>query len=309
MHQIIIDTDPGQDDAVAVLTALASPEDLDVLGICTVAGNVPLPLTTRNALQLVELAGSDVKVYAGCSRPMVKALVTAEYVHGPTGLDGADLPPPTRQAESTHAVDFLIDTLSVATPRSITVCTLGPMTNLGMALVLAPDVAESIAGVVSMGGGYFEGGNVTPAAEFNIFVDPHAADIVFKSGIPITLLPLDVTHKAPASADRVEPFADLGTEAGKAVAGMLRYFDRYDSEKYGTTGAPLHDPTVIAFLVRPELFAGKRCHVEIVREGPAEGMTIVDWWRVTENEPNALVIREVDADGFFALLHNRIGRL
>jgi len=309
MHKIIIDTDPGQDDAVAILTALASPEDFEVLGICTVAGNVPLELTTHNALQLVELAGSDVKVYAGCSRPMAKDLVTAEYVHGPTGLDGADLPPPTRTVEDQHAVDFLIETLLAAEPRSITLCTLGPLTNVAMALVQAPGIAESIAGIVAMGGGFFEGGNVTPAAEFNIYVDPHAADVVFRSGVPVTLLPLDVTHKALASVDRVDPFKVLGTVAGKSVAGMLTYFDRHDMDKYGSTGAPLHDPTVMAFLMQPDLFDGKRCHVEIVREGPAEGMTMVDWWGVTGNEANALVIHEVDADGFFALLLNRIGRL
>lgn len=309
MHRIIIDTDPGQDDAVAILTALASPEDFEVLGICTVAGNVPLDLTTHNALQLVELAGSEVKVYAGCSRPMAKELVTAEYVHGPTGLDGADLPPPVRTAEPAHAVEFIINTLREAEPHSVTLCTLGPLTNVGMALVQAPDIVESIAGIVAMGGGFFEGGNVTPAAEFNIYVDPHAADVVFRSGVPITLLPLDVTHKALASADRVDPFGELGTPAGACVAGMLTYFDRYDMEKYGSTGAPLHDPTVMAFLIEPELFDGKRCHVEIVREGPAEGMTMVDWWGVTGNEPNALVIHEVDADAFFALLLNRIARL
>ena len=309
MHKIIIDTDPGQDDAVAILTALASPDDFEVLGICTVAGNVPLELTTNNALQLVELANSDVRVYAGCSRPMAKDLVTAEYVHGPTGLDGANLPAPTRIVEDQHAVDFLIETLRAAGPHSVTLCTLGPLTNIGMALVQAPDIVEAIAGVVAMGGGFFEGGNVTPAAEFNIYVDPHAADVVFRSGVPVTLLPLDVTHKALASADRVEPFSQLGTTAGTCVAGMLTYFDRYDMEKYGSTGAPLHDPTVMAFLMQPELFDGKRCHVEIVREGPAEGMTMVDWWGVTGNEPNALVVHDVDADGFFSLLLNRISRL
>lgn len=309
MRKIIIDTDPGQDDAVAILAALASPEDLEVLGICSVAGNVPLALTTHNALQLVELAQSDVAVYAGCSGPMVKELVTAEYVHGPTGLDGADLPPPSRTVHETHAVDFLVATLREAEPKSVTLCILGPLTNIAMALVRAPEIAGAIAGVVAMGGGCFEGGNVTPAAEFNIFVDPHAAHVVFTSGVPITLMPLDVTHKALASEARVAPFRELGTKAGTCVAGMLTYFDRYDMAKYGATGAPLHDPTVIAFLLEPDLFSGRRCHVEIVTEGPAEGMTMVDWWSVTGNEPNALVMNEVDADGFFTLLLNRISRI
>jgi purine nucleosidase len=309
MRKIIIDTDPGQDDAVAILAALASPEDFDVLGICSVAGNVPLHHTTRNTLQLVELAGSEVAVYAGCSRPMVKDLVTAEYVHGPTGLDGADLPAPRRQPEATHAVDFLVETLLAAEPESVTLCTLGPLTNIAMALVRAPEIAGAIDGIVAMGGGFFEGGNVTPAAEFNIYVDPHAAHVVFTSGIPITLMPLDVTHQALAGEARVVPFRELGTAAGDSVAGMLAFFDRHDMEKYGSEGAPLHDPTTVAYLIDPGLFTGRMCHVEIVRDGPAEGMTMVDWWRVTGNEPNAMVINEVDADGFFAVLLERIARL
>ncbi len=309
MRKIIIDTDPGQDDAVAILTALASPEDFEVLGICSVAGNVPLPLTTRNTLQLVELAGSEVPVFAGCGRPMVKDLVTAEYVHGPSGLDGAELPEPTRTAESAHAVDFLIATLLAAEPRSVTLCTLGPMTNVGLALVRAPEIVTGLADIVAMGGGFFEGGNVTPAAEFNIYVDPHAAHVVFTSGVPITLLPLDVTHQALATEARVAQFRELGTPAGRSVAGMLDYFDRYDTEKYGVEGAPLHDPTTIAFLLQPELFSGKQCHVEIVREGPAQGMTMVDWWGITGKGPNALVVNKIDPDAFFTLLMERIGRL
>lgn len=309
MRKIIIDTDPGQDDAVAILAALASPEDFEVLGICSVAGNVPLNHTTRNCLQLVEVAGSNVPVYAGCSRPMVKDLVTAEYVHGPTGLDGANLPDPTTVVADSHAVDFLVETLRAAEPKSITLCTLGPLTNIGMALVRAPEIAEAVEEIVAMGGGFFEGGNVTPAAEFNIYVDPHAAHVVFTSGIPITLMPLDVTHKALASEVRVAPFRELGTPAGTSVAGMLTYFDRYDMEKYGSAGAPLHDPTTVSYLIDPSLFSGRRCHVEIVRDGPAEGMTMVDWWAVTDNAPNAMVMNEIDADGFFALLLERVGRL
>jgi len=309
VRKIIIDTDPGQDDAVAILVALASPEDFDVLGICPVAGNVPLPHTARNALKLVELAGSDVPVYAGCSRPMVNDLVTAEYVHGPTGLDGADLPDPASDLADRHAVDFLVETLLAAEPRSITLVALGPLTNIAMALVMQPGIAGAVESIVAMGGGFFEGGNVTPAAEFNIYVDPHAAHVVFTSGIPITLMPLDVTHKALTTEARVAPFSDMGTAAGTSVAGMLTYFDRYDMEKYGSGGAPLHDPTTVAYLINPDLFSGRRCHVEIVREGNAAGMTMVDWWGVTENEPNAMVMHQIDADGFFALLHERVGRL
>ena len=311
MRKIIIDTDPGQDDAVALLLALASPEALEVVAVTAVAGNVPLPLTEQNARKICELAGRpDVPVYAGCSRPMMRTLFTAEYVHGPTGLDGAELPEPSMSLQPQHAVDFLVDTLMASADGEITVCPLGPLTNVAMALVKEPRIASKIREIVLMGGGFFEGGNVNPAAEFNIFVDPHAAHVVFTSGVPITMMPLDVTHQALATPSRVAAFRDLGTPAGDAVAGMLDFFDRYDMEKYDTNGAPLHDPCVIAYLLEPDLFAGRNCHVAIATDdGPTIGMTLVDWWDVTPGEPNAMVMREVDADRFFALLVERIGRL
>ena len=307
---IVIDTDPGQDDAVALLTAFVSPE-LDVRGITTVAGNVPLALTSRNARAMAELAGrTDVPVYDGCSRPMVRSLVTAEYVHGPTGIDGADLPEPSIEPTPGHAVDFLVDAALGAGEGGLTVCTLGPLTNLAMAVVKEPAVAANLRQVVMMGGGFFEGGNVTPAAEFNIYVDPHAAHVVFTSGVPITMLPLDVTHKALTSDARIARFRALGSHAGDAVAGMLDFFDRYDEAKYGTDGAPLHDPCVIAYLLRPELFSGRECHVEIEHRSEATmGMTLVDWWGVTGKAPNATVVNDIDDDGFYDLLVERIGRL
>ncbi len=307
---IIIDGDPGQDDAVAILLALASPEDLDVLAITAVAGNVPLDLTATNALSLVELAGrTEVPVYRGSVRPMVKTLVTAEYVHGPTGLDGADLPPPKLKAQPGHAVDKIIEIL-MASDDLVTVCTLGPLTNFGLALVREPGIVDKIDRLVMMGGGFFEGGNTTPAAEFNIYVDPHAAHVVFTSGIPIVMMPLDVTHQALTTPDRLERFSALGNAAGDAVAGMLDFYDRWDMEKYGLPGGPLHDPTVIAYLLQPELFAGKEVAVEIeTAPGLTQGMTVVDWWGVTDAEPNALVMNQIDADGFFDLLVERIARL
>lgn len=308
---IIIDCDPGQDDAVALLLALASPEQLELRAITTVAGNVPLPLTSINALKMCELAGrEDVPVYAGCSRPMRKELYTAEYVHGPTGIDGAELPEPGKQLEDDHAVDFLVDAVMEAAPGEITLCTFGPLTNLGMALVKAPDMAPRIREIVLMGGGFFEGGNTTPAAEFNIYVDPEAAYNVLASDVPITMMPLDVTHKALSTPARVDTFRSLGTAAGAAVAGMLDFYDRHDVEKYGFEGGPLHDPCVIAYLLRPDLFGGKPCHVEVVTDpGPANGATLVDWWEVTGRTPNAMVMNEIDADEFFALLTERISRL
>lgn len=306
---IIIDSDPGQDDAVALLAALASPEELEVLAITAVAGNVPLDLTVRNALAIVELAGRpEVPVYRGSVRPMVNPLVTAEYVHGPTGLDGADLPAPTIQASEGHAVDRIVEIVSER--EIVTVCTLGPLTNLALALVREPDITSSIDEIVMMGGGFFEGGNTTPAAEFNVFVDPHAAHVVFTSGIPITMMPLDVTHQALTTEERLRRFRDLGTRAGDAVAGMLDFYDRWDMEKYGLPGGPLHDPTVIAYLLEPGMFRGKLVHVEVVTApGPTQGMTVVDWWSVTDAEPNANVMREIDDDAYFDLLVERIGKL
>ena len=310
-RKIIIDTDPGQDDAVAILVALASPEELDVLGITCVAGNVPLDLTSRNARIVCELAGKrDVKVFAGCDRPLGRELVTAEHVHGKTGLDGPDLPEPTMPMAEGHAVDFIIDTLRDNAPGTVTLCPLGPLTNIATALQKAPDIADRIAKIVLMGGGYFEGGNITPTAEFNSYVDPQAADIVFKSGAPIVVMPLDVTHKALVTKARNDAFRALGTPVGIAVAEMTDFFERFDKEKYGSDGAPLHDPCVTAYLINPDLFKGRHINVEIETESELTmGMTVADWWGVTDRAPNATFMGDLDSDGFFALLTERLARL
>ncbi len=307
---IIIDTDPGQDDAVAILLALASPE-LEVLGITAVAGNVPLALTEKNARKICELAGRpDVKVHAGAIRPMVRSLVTAEEVHGKTGLDGPVLAEPTMALQDRHAVDYLVETLMARPAGTITLCTLGPLTNIGLALVREPRIASRIKQIVAMGGGYFEGGNVTPSAEFNIYVDPHAARLVFEAGIPLTLIPLDCTHQALTTAKRVEAFRAMNNRSGPATAAMLDFFERFDENKYGTDGGPLHDPCVIAWLLQPELFEGKLVNVSVECESELTmGMTVVDWWRVTKRAPNATVVRNVNAEGFFRLLTERISRL
>ena len=309
-RKIIIDTDPGQDDAVAILFALASPE-LDVLALTVVAGNVPLALTEANARKICELAGrADLPVYAGCDRPLRRAQVTAEHVHGKTGLDGADLPAPTMPLQSAHAVDYLIETLRAAPAGEITLCPLGPLTNIAEALTRAPDIALKINEIVLMGGGYFEQGNVTPSAEFNIYVDPEAAKIVFAAGVPLTVIPLDCTHQALTTRARVEAFRALGSPVGEAVAGLTDFFERFDKEKYGSAGAPLHDPCVIAYLLQPEFFSGRLVNVEIETESAlTRGATVADWWRVSGRAPNATFIRDVDADGFFALLTERLGRL
>ncbi|MCO6187431.1 nucleoside hydrolase [Rhizobium sp. L1K21] len=310
-RKIIIDTDPGQDDAVAILLALGSMDELDVLGLTSVAGNVPLALTTRNARIVLEVAGKkDIPVYAGCDKPISRQLVTAEHVHGATGLDGPELFEPTIPVQDKHAVDFIIDTLRSEPEGSVTLCTLGALTNIATAFSRAPDIAGRVKELVMMGGGYFEGGNITPAAEFNIYVDPEAADLVMKSGVPIVMMPLDVTHKVLTTKERVAKIAALNTPVSKFVVEMLDFFERFDIEKYGSDGGPLHDPTVIAYLLKPDLFTGRVCNVEIeVNSELTLGMTVVDWWHVTQRAHNALVIGDVDADGFFALLTERIGRL
>ena len=309
-RNIIIDTDPGQDDAVAILLALASPE-LKVLGITAVAGNVPLDLTQKNARIICELAGfPDTLVFAGCDRPINRALVTAEHVHGKTGLDGPQLAPPTMPLQDQHAVDWIIDTLRAAPPASVTLCPLGPLTNIAMALQRAPDIKPAIAEIVLMGGGFFEGGNITPTAEFNIYVDPYAADIVFKSGLPLTVMPLDMTHKALTTKARVDAFRAMGTDVGRMTAEWTDFFERFDNEKYGSLGAPLHDPTVIAYLIQPDLFSGRVINVEIETQSELTmGMTVADWWRVTDRAPNCTFMRDINADGFFALLAERLARL
>jgi purine nucleosidase len=309
-RQIIIDTDPGQDDAVAILLALASPE-LEVLGITAVAGNVPLALTQKNARIVCELAGrSDMAVYAGCDAPLVRKLVTAEHVHGKTGLDGPQLADPIMPLQAEHAVDYIIDTLRNAPSGTITLCPLGPLTNIAQAFRKAPDIIERVQEIVLMGGAYFEVGNITPAAEFNIYVDPEAAAEVFLAGVPLVVMPLDVTHKALTTQARVDAFRAMGTRVGDMVAAWTNFFERFDKEKYGSEGAPLHDPCVIAYLLQPDLFKGR--HVNVVVETGSEltlGMTVADWWRVTDRAPNAMFMGDLDADGFFALLTDRLARL
>ena len=309
-RKIIIDTDPGQDDAVAILLALASPE-LEVLGVTAVAGNVPLALTQRNARIVCELAGRpDIPVYAGCEAPLSRPLVTAEHVHGKTGLDGPQMDDPTMPLQEAHAVDFIIDTLRREAPGSVTLCPLGPLTNIATAFQRAPDVVERVAEIVLMGGGFFEGGNITPAAEVNIYVDPEAADVVFRSGRPLTVMPLDVTHKALTTKPRIDRFRAMGTKVGDMVAAWTDYFERFDMEKYGSEGAPLHDPCVIAWLLKPELFEGRHINVEIETASElTRGMTVADWWRVSDRAPNATFMGEIDAEGFYALLAERLARL
>lgn len=310
-RKIIIDTDPGQDDAVALLLALASPEDLEVLAVVTVAGNVPLSHTTANARQVLELAGRpDLPLYAGCARPMRRRLVTAEHVHGATGLDGPLLPAPTMPVQSQHGVQSLIEIFRQAEPGSITLVTLGPLANVAMAVVEAPDIASRIREIVAVLGSWSENGNITPAAAFNEYVDPEAADVVLTSGVKLTMVPMDVTHQCLTTPSRLAALRANGNVCSVAAADMLAFSEAFDVAKYGWEGAPLHDPCAIAYLIAPGMFGGRKVNVVIETAGTyTSGMSVVDWWRVTSREPNALFLREVDVDSFYALLTERLSRL
>ena len=309
-RKIIIDTDPGQDDAVAILLALASPE-IAVLGITAVAGNVPLALTEKNARIVCELAGRpDIKVFAGCDAPLARALVTAEHVHGKTGLDGPQMADPTMPLQDQHAVDFIIETLRTEPAGSVTLVPVGPLTNIATAFQRAPDIIPRVQEIVLMGGAYFEVGNITPAAEFNIYVDPEAAKIVFDAGVPLVVMPLDVTHKALTTKARIAAFRAMGSKVGDMVAAWTDFFERFDMEKYGSEGAPLHDPCTVAYLIDPSLFSGRLINVEIETGSDLTlGMTVADWWGVTDRPKNALFIGDIDAERFYALLAERLARL
>jgi len=309
-RKIIIDCDPGQDDAVALFLALASPDELGVLGITTVAGNVPLELTQRNARQMCDIAGRfDVPVYAGCAAPMRRPLQTAEMIHGETGINGIDVIEPKTPLQPQHAVDYIIDTLLDAEDDSITLVPVGPLSNIGTAIDREPAILPKIEQIVLMGGAMREGGNRTPSAEFNILVDPDAADIVFRCGRPITQMGLDVSHQVLSTRDRVERIRALANPVADATAAMLSFFDRYDTEKYTSKGAPLHDPCTVAYLIKPELFEGKVCNVSIeTRSELTLGHTAVDYWHVTDRPLNTNWIHSVDADGFYDLLIERLAR-
>jgi len=291
-----------------LLLALACPDVFDVMGITTVAGNVPLDLTQRNARIMCELAGkTDVPVFAGCDKPMRHELITAENVHGKTGIDGVEVYEPAMPLQEQHGVDFIIETLMGAEIDSITLVPTGPLTNIGEALSRQPDIRPKIKEIVTMGGAMREGGNTTPSAEFNILEDPDAAQLVMQCGRPLTIVPLDVTHQVLVSRDRLEQIRAIKSPVGEAVVGMMEFFNRFDSEKYGSDGAPLHDPCTIAYLLKPELFTGKMCNVEIETGSPlTRGHTAVDFWGVSDRVRNANWLYKVDADGFFKLLVERL---
>jgi len=307
---IIIDCDPGQDDAIGLLLAMSSPDDLDIVGVTTVAGNVPLALTERNARQMCDIAGrDDVAVFAGCSKPMVRDLVTAEHVHGKTGIDGIEIVEPIHPLEDKHAVDFIVDTLNNAEDESITLVPMGPLTNIGQAITKDQGILQKISEIVLMGGAMRESGNISPSAEFNILVDPHAADVVFRCGRPITVMGLDVTHQVLSSPERKDRIRAIDNEAAQATVGMLDFYNKHDSDKYGINGAPLHDPCTVAYLLNPDLFEGKYCNITIETESELTiGHTAVDFWNISGRPKNATWMHTADADGFYDLLIERLAR-
>ena len=308
--RIIIDTDPGQDDAVAILLALAEREQLDLLGITTVAGNVPLPLTTANALRILELAQrDDVPVFPGASQPLLRALRTAEFVCGADGLEGAALPPPRLAARDRHAVTFLIDTLRAADERTVTLCPIGPLTNIALTFAQEPELASKVERIVLMGGAR-DLGNITPAAEFNFFVDPHAAAMVLRLEVPIVMFGLHATHQAIATSERVGRIAALGTPVAHAVRGLLSRERPGSSDRYGVPGHPLHDVCVIAYLLWPDLFTGRDCQVTVETASEATmGRSTIDWWGSQREKPNAHVIGHIDAAGFYERLTKSLAKL
>ena len=308
---LIIDTDPGDDDVVALLMAMASPDELQIRALTAVAGNVHLDKTSRNARLVREWAGSEeIPVYAGAPKPMWRTPIYAENIHGKEGITGVTVHEPKKGLNEGNAVDYLIKTLSTAKPHSITIAMLGPQTNLALALTQAPEITQGIKEVVVMGGAHFNGGNITPVAEFNLFADPIAAEIVLKSGVKLTYLPLDVTHKILTSEARLKQIATLNNNASKMVGGILNQYITGNMVKYGISGSPVHDATVIAYLLKPSLFSGRAVNVVVdSREGPTFGQTIVDWYDSLKQPKNAFWVEDGDAQGFFDLLTERLGRL
>lgn len=298
--KIILDCDPGHDDAVAIMLAGKSPK-IDLLGITVVAGNQTLDNTQRNALNVVQCLGLDVPVYAGCGQPMIREKMTAGDIHGKTGLDGPVFEPLTRTLEPEHGVNFIIRTL-MESSDPITVVTTGPMTNLGMAIRMEPRIVEKIQRIVLMGGAYTNG-NVTPAAEFNIIADADAAYVCFTSGRPITMVGLDVTRKALCYPSIVERMDKVGNKASKLFVDLMKHFCKSQKEVFGWEGGPLHDPITVAYLIDPTVLTTKPMHAEIdIRSTQSYGRTNCDYFGYQKKEPNADVAIDIDVEKFWNMI-------
>lgn len=304
--KIILDCDPGHDDAVAILLAAKAP-NIDLLGITVVAGNQTLDNTQRNALNIVQCCDIDVPVYAGCGQPMIREKITAGDIHGKTGLDGPVFEPLTRELEPEHAVNFIIRTI-MASDEPITMVTTGPMTNLGMAMRMEPRIVDKIERIVLMGGAYTNG-NVTPAAEFNIIADADAAHVCFSAGRPITMVGLDVTRKALCYPSIVERMGKIGNKASKLFVDLMGHFCKSQKEVFGWEGGPLHDPITIAYLIDPSVITTKPMHAEIdIRSEQSYGRTNCDYFGYMKKAPTADVAIDIDVEKFWNIIEEGLRR-
>jgi inosine-uridine nucleoside N-ribohydrolase len=308
MKRILIDCDPGHDDMMAILLACSS-EELEVLGVTTVAGNQTGEKTFRNARRTLALINRlDIPVARGADRPLLRPLHTAPEIHGASGLDGAELPEPREPPSDVHAVDLIARTLRESAQK-VTLVPTGPLTNIALTLLKEPALKERIERIVLMGGAARDS-NVTPAAEFNIYVDPEAAQIVFQSGLPITMVGLDVTNRALLSLEDIAGLERMGGRVSGAVGPLLRFFARANRKSFRIQGAPLHDALAVATLIRPEVVRTRRLRVDIETQGLlTRGQTVVDLYGVTGEPPNAEVALEVDAAAFRDLMLEAIGTL
>ena len=307
MKKIILDCDPGHDDAVAILLAGLS-EEIELLGITTVAGNSYLENTTRNALVITELAGIDVEVYPGSPRPLVREQIVAHDIHGLSGLEGANLPEPKKKPSEVHAVDFIAGAVE-KNCGEVTLVATGPLTNIAIFARKHPELLKCVEEIVFMGGG-IAFGNVTPVAEFNIFVDPEAADIVLNLDVPKVMAPLDMTHKAAITKEEVERLRRTGSEVLRILSDLMDFFMKTYREVFGIDGAPLHDPTTIAYLIDPGMFEWEDLNVVVELKGEyTYGQTVVDIWKTTGRKPNVRVLKDIDRDRFFSLLFRELLKL
>ena len=300
---VIVDCDPGHDDSIAILVAATHT---DLIGVTTVAGNAPLDRTTRNAIITLDLIGrAEVPVHSGAARPLVAPPRHADHIHGESGLDGAALPPPSRPATSTDAVEFIVETCRAT--EGVTLVPVGPLTNIALALRAAPDLGTRLAGISLMGGGRF--GNRTAAAEFNIWADPEAARIVYGYGGPLTMAGLDLTFQLQATAERIAAVRAVGTGLAVVLADLLTFFSHsYVRRHAGLHGAPVHDPCAVLALTHPELFTGRMAHVEVETAGHVtRGMTLIDQRALVERPaPNCRELQTIDADAAFAVIVDAI---
>ncbi|MFO1060751.1 MAG: nucleoside hydrolase [Dongiaceae bacterium] len=310
-HRVIMDCDTGRDDAIAIALAIASPDEIDLIGITAVAGNTPLHLTERNARFVCELCGkTDARVYRGADRPLMRPLVTAEHAHGKTGIEGVAVRDPQLASGPGHAVDFVIEVLREAPDDTVTLVSTGPLTNVALLAIKAPQLLPKVKQIVLMGGARVAGGNVTPVSEFNIHVDPHAAKVVFNCGRPIVAFGLDVTYRVLAQPAHRQALLASRSSAARALAPIFTQMPGSNKERIGVDVVPMHDPCTIAWLIRPDLFRTKHVNVDVEVQGELTcGETVVDFWRATGRPPNTQWAHDVDGPAVLDFIVSRLSSL